>query len=113
MALVPTTEYSAKMFPQQMKKLVVESRLLIDALGPGKLAVASEPAGATVYINGTAQGVTPMTIDDVPAGPVYVTLEARGFQPMVEVVEINGGGEEAKSSHKLQRWEGDPLALLA
>ena len=110
--LDPTTEYSGKLFPPQMKKAVVESRLLFDALGSGKLNVQSEPPGAMVIINGVVRGISPLVIDDAPAGPDYVSLARRGFVPLTAVVEVNGAGDEAKAEQTLTRFDNDPIGPL-
>lgn len=110
--LDPKIEYSGKLFPPQMKKAVVESRLLFDALGSGKLNIESEPPGAMVFVNGAVRGVSPMVIEDAPAGPDYVSLGRRGFAPMTVVVEVNGGGDEAKTEQTLTRFDNDPIGPL-
>jgi len=108
----PKVDYSPKLFPPQMKKAVIEGRLLFDALGTGKLTVSSEPPGAAVYINGVRRGETQLTIDDAPPGPNYVTVVKRGFAPASATVEIAGGGEEGKSELTLARYENDPMIPL-
>ncbi len=109
----PKVDYSPKLFPPQMKKPVIEGRLLFDALGTGKLTVTSEPPGATVYVNGIERGPSPVTVEDAPSGPNYVTVKRRGFAPASLTVEVAGGGEEAKADLTLARYEDDPMVPLA
>jgi serine/threonine-protein kinase len=49
----------------------------------GVLAIASEPPGASITINGEKQSeVTPASISKLPIGvPILVQLEANGFEP--------------------------------
>jgi hypothetical protein len=49
---------------------------LSPAAAVGSLAVSSEPPGAKVILDGQRRGVTPLTIDDVPAGSHQVVLES-------------------------------------
>jgi hypothetical protein len=50
-------------------------------LNAGKLVVRSEPAGATVRLNGADKGVTPLEIADAPAGENMIEITHDGFQP--------------------------------
>ena len=56
----------------QQEVLVTEGGKRVDAIleyrKGGKLAVKSEPAGATVYVDGDPKGVTPMTVADLDPG---------------------------------------------
>jgi hypothetical protein len=53
----------------------------------GSLEVLSDPAGASISVDGTPRGVTPMTIDDLSAGPHTVDLES-GSGSVTRQVEI-------------------------
>lgn len=103
----PKVDFSPRQFPPQMKKVVMEGRLMFDALGPGKLTVTSTPPGAAVYLDGTVKGITPITIEDAPAGPNQITLVRRGYEPALVEVEVPGG-DEAKADATLLRWDEDP-----
>jgi PEGA domain len=61
----------------------------------GRLTVDSVPKGAHVVYGGKTFKATPLFFDPVPAGPVKVTLEAKGFPPM-EVSVTVADGQEAK-----------------
>lgn len=54
----------------------------------GTLAVASEPAGASVSLNGEARGVTPLTLSDLALGEYEVKVESKGFQPFTQKVTL-------------------------
>lgn len=45
----------------------------------GTLVVHSEPAGATVFLDGRNVGITPVSIDRVPQGERDVTVQLQGF----------------------------------
>lgn len=53
----------------------------------GSLIVNSTPAGATIYIDNRAAGITPVTIPDVTVGRHTITAKATGFKDFVQ--EIN------------------------
>ena len=111
-ALDPKLEWSAKLFPPQMKTAFQETRLLVGALGSGKISVTSTPEGAVVYLNGGVKGIAPLVVDDAPAGPSTVTLARRGYQPATFDVEVGGGGDESKGEGKLARWDDDPWGAV-
>jgi PEGA domain len=53
----------------------VELAVVPPVLG-GRLEIGSEPSGAEVRVDGVAKGVTPLVINDVPAGQHRVTVSA-------------------------------------
>lgn len=55
-------------------------RVALTQVTTGSLQVSSEPAAANVLLNGATVGVTPVTISDLPPGPVMVTLTLPGYQ---------------------------------
>ncbi|MCD6415227.1 MAG: PEGA domain-containing protein [Planctomycetes bacterium] len=57
----------------------------------GGLFVATEPAGAAVYLDGQLMGVTPCGIPDAPVGVLEVRTAKQGYRPVVEKVEIKAG----------------------
>ena len=55
----------------------------------GELSITSEPAGATVLFGKEEKGVTPLKLADLPFGKHTVTLKLKGYQDMVQEVELN------------------------
>jgi len=51
-----------KQFPPKMRTLFDNARQNVDRLGLGGLVVRSSPPGATVYVDGRALGVTPLSL---------------------------------------------------
>lgn len=45
-----------------------------------RIIVNTEPTGAEVFINGTRQGITPATINNLPEGNIMLTLVKEGFR---------------------------------
>lgn len=60
--------------------MITKVRVALTQVTTGSLQVSSEPAAANVLLNGTTVGVTPVTISDLPPGPVMVTLTLPGYQ---------------------------------
>jgi PEGA domain len=111
--LDPSIKWDPKKFPAAMKKVVVESRLLFDTLGPGTLNIDSDPPGATVYLNGKKlDKLTPL--EGVPAqpGPNYISYERRDWSPVGAIFEVAGGGETASAVRSLEHFPGRPLQPL-
>lgn len=55
------------------------------------LSVTSNQVGATVYINGTRYGVTPLTMTNAVSGAYAVRVEKEGFKPLVRTVTLTAG----------------------
>jgi serine/threonine-protein kinase len=55
----------------------------------GTLHVESEPAGATVTLNGEARGVTPLDVADLFLGNHEVKVELRGYAPVSQTVVLS------------------------
>ncbi|MDD1654986.1 MAG: PEGA domain-containing protein [Methanomicrobiales archaeon] len=57
----------------------------------GILAVTSSPSGAEIFLDGVPRGVTPATLEGVPAGPHTVLLQLEGYgESRVETVVESG-----------------------
>jgi hypothetical protein len=111
-ALDPKLPWSTKIFPPQMKKIVVEAQLLVEALGSGPLLVDSEPPGATVYVNGVKLAKpTPADPHDAPPGPIYISFERRNYAPQT-IVYDHQGPEPANVTHTLLRYPNNPIAPI-
>ncbi len=54
----------------------------------GALRVISDPAEASVYVNGTYRGTTPLSLGAVPAGKVTLRLERPGFGALIRSVTV-------------------------
>jgi hypothetical protein len=57
----------------------------------GRLVVRSEPSGAQVFLDGRAVGDTPLTIEDVPAGPRQLLVRHGGAE-LRQSIRIEAGG---------------------
>src|SRR6185295_7299323 len=55
------------------------------------LEVASEPAGATVRVDGKVVGTTPLETLSVPPGLRKVEIKHKGFHPWTQTVEARAG----------------------
>lgn len=60
---------------------------------PGRLLIASEPQGATVYINGEKRGLTPSLIA-LPEGDHELTLSLFQYEDHTETVTVMSGYDE-------------------
>jgi len=57
----------------------------------GDLSITSTPAGATVFVNGRAAGVTPVVLREQRAGSVAVQIASDGFERWSASVQIPAG----------------------
>ena len=60
---------------------------------PGLLSVSSEPSGATILIDGTEVGSTPLSNAKVPAGVRELEARLPLYSPIDRQVEVNGLGQ--------------------
>jgi hypothetical protein len=58
----------------------------------GRLVVNTVPANASVYLDGTARGKTPLIIDEITAGIHHVSVEATGYISSSLIADVKGGG---------------------
>ena len=61
------------------------------ATASGVLVVDSRPPGASVVINGTAKGRTPLTVEALAPGSYRVTLSLAGYQLFATTVRVVAG----------------------
>lgn len=59
--------------------------------GAAALSVASDPQGATVYMNGELQGSTPLTLDGMAPGEHRIRLVKDGYLENSRVVSVKPG----------------------
>ncbi|MGZ3407979.1 MAG: PEGA domain-containing protein [Polyangia bacterium] len=112
-ALDGSVRYNKALFPAQMKKLVVEARLLYETLGTGRLVIDSDPQGALVWLNGVKlPDRTPTQPIDAPNGPNFISYARRGYASMTQAFGVAGGGEESHALATLARPPKNPLGPI-
>lgn len=76
----------------------------------GELVVTSEPAGASVAIDGVVRGRTPLFLPDVTSGSYDVRVEMEGYESAAERVDVSPA-DRAVIRHDLEPLMGT-LAVL-
>jgi hypothetical protein len=71
----------------------------------GSLSVTTDPAGATIFIDGVRQGISPATIPGLSAGSHTLLLKRDGYQDLTLPVTIGAGGTQYFSSALLKSGE--------
>ncbi|PWR73474.1 hypothetical protein DLD82_09500 [Methanospirillum stamsii] len=66
-------------------------RVSLTPVTTGPMQVTSQPSGANVQMNGAPVGITPVTIPDLPAGKVQVTISLPGYQDFSAETSIIAG----------------------
>lgn len=61
---------------------------------PGSIAIATEPAGATVLVDGEPRGQAPVTVGELSPGAHRVELSLDGYEPVERMVTVVGGETE-------------------
>lgn len=57
----------------------------------GSLNIYSSPTGADIYLDGSYQGVTPLTISDIPVGSHTITAKKTGYDDLSKTVTVQAG----------------------
>ena len=78
---------------------------------PGSLSVTTEPAGATIYIDGVRQGVSPATIPGLNPGSHTLILKLDGYDDLSLPIIITAGTTQYYSSALMK--SRDPGAAAA
>ena len=69
--------------PQQIKTTLINSSATLD--------ISSEPAGATVSVNGIHRGAAPVLVDKIQEGKSIVEISAEGFAAYKEEITLAAG----------------------
>lgn len=77
------------------------------------LSVNSDPAGATVYVDGRFVGQTPLTVPALPAGDHRVRLVKDGYLENSRIIKVNGDKVAALQVRLTARGQADQSAQAA
>jgi hypothetical protein len=66
--------------------------------GTGGLTISSSPAGANVFLDNAFVGITPLTLDTVPAGSHVVSIKMDGYQEYSITTPVNAGAVSTVSA---------------
>jgi hypothetical protein len=69
----------------------------------GRVVVSSSPRGASVTVNGRSRGRTPLTLTNVPFGPLEVRVVRPGYATQTERVTLSSSAPSRTLSFNLQR----------
>jgi hypothetical protein len=72
-------------------------------VSPGRLLVRSTPSGATVSVDGTPRGQTPLTLRDLPLGTREVVVSASGYVPESQRVALTDARPSRSIEVRLSR----------
>ena len=86
-------------------------RVRIEPIRKGRLAVATEPAGAWVYLNDDYQGTTPLSELEVLPGEVALRIERDGFEEYAITLEVKENEVISLPIIKLAPTKGMPWQI--
>lgn len=61
----------------------------------GEVRINTTPKGAGIYLNNRYQGISPLTIPDVPVGNQSVQITYEGYQEWTGQIDVVGAGSDA------------------
>lgn len=100
--LNPFYRIDYRSFPPSIIDIYEQSRNSLLRGDKGSIRVETDPPSAEVFINGIMQGVTPLSIDEVPAGSYSVLVRTNKYQPVEKNVKV-ASGERIALTERL-RW---------
>lgn len=71
-----------------------ESELRYTEEPKGSISITSDPSGASVYLDGTPKGTTPISLDNVVSGSHTIELTKSGYESKTLAVSLSAGGAE-------------------
>lgn len=86
-------------------------RIRVEPVRPGRIAFATEPPGAFVYVNGEYQATTPLLGLEVKPGKIELRAELEGYENFVKRLEIKENQEIKLPDAKLKVTEGMPWEM--
>lgn len=87
--------YLSRNIEFEVKDRVPQKVLVALASDSAKLTIRSQPVGATVTVNGLTKGVTPCTLDRLPAGSTEVVLTLDDYMPSKVNVKLQANEEQS------------------
>jgi hypothetical protein len=57
----------------------------------GSISVSSSPSGASIYLDGSYKGTTPMAIKNVEKGSYTIALKYTGYQDWSQTISVRAG----------------------
>jgi hypothetical protein len=118
-AIVSIPRFAEK-FVRALAALVLSGSLLVAApagkAGAGRISIATQPPGATIYVDGQASGKAPAEIEGLGPGRYFVRAELDGYRAGEAVVEISSSQNapslalELISNSAPRRVEAAPVA---
>jgi hypothetical protein len=89
-------DYTKAVYVKGGDVVTVDARLTPNTPSPvpdttGQIIVVSTPAGAELYLDNTYRGITPATLQDIPAGSHVVMARQAGYGDASQTVTVTGG----------------------
>lgn len=81
--------------------------------GNGSMTIMSVPPGAETFVDNAFRGITPLTIDDVPAGKHTVKLALSGYESWSGSFPTTGGQNGTITAHLIERRKSVPDTTAA
>jgi TolB-like protein len=63
----------------------------------GTLKIGSSPSGAALFVNDSAKGITPVSLDGLKPGWYRLRLELRGYDSIMDNVQVSAGSVDEKN----------------
>ncbi|TNF45430.1 PEGA domain-containing protein, partial [bacterium] len=76
----PDARLPSEVFSPEIIEVFEKTRKRLQSGPRSTLTVSGHPAGSTVFIDGRETGKSPVTLDDIPAGPHFIGIEHEGYE---------------------------------
>ncbi len=103
------TKLDKRLFPPGMVRMFNAALEEINAGARGSLGVFSSPEHAKVFVDGAFRGVTPCTVDKLPAGLHLVKLRKAGYEPWARAIRVEAVEERPVNARLIDLPGGQEL----
>ncbi len=86
--------YKEEMFELDLRNAKPQIKTVTLSSDSGALQITSQPAGATLEVNGSDRGVTPCTLERLQEGTLRLRLTKKGYKEVKREVTVTAGKSE-------------------
>lgn len=89
--LVPHMELDANLYSNWERSALDDAKKRLTKENSASVRVVASPQGGEVFLNGVHQGISPMTLEDLPAGLHVIEVKTVHHAPFLQQVNVKAG----------------------
>lgn len=100
--LNPRHRLDQRAYPPSVIDMFDDERERLSRKGNGRISVTTDPPAAELFLNGILNGVTPLTMENLPSGTYALMIKTNKYEPVMKTIEVKSGRTTRVSSRL--RW---------